>query len=99
MFKSSGQIAVERLIEHIDQLSQKSADTQKNLMAKLLVDAKEHNEHNEWGLAMENLLDNIYEIDFKLDTTTIELTKTAFKECKMDYSNFIFIEKLVDKAR
>jgi hypothetical protein len=44
---------------------------------------------------MENLLDNIYEIDFKVDSTTIELTKTAFKECQMDYLKFAFIEKLI----
>jgi hypothetical protein len=95
MFKSSGQIAVGRLIEHIDLLSQKSTDTKRDLMIKFVVDAKVHIENNEWGLAMENLLDNIYEIDFKVDSTTIELTKTAFKECQMDYLKFAFIEKLI----
>jgi hypothetical protein len=95
IFKSSGQKAVERLIAHIDLLSQKSGDTQKDQMIKFLADAKEHNDYNEWGLAMENLLENIYEIDFKIDLTTVELTKTAFKECQMDYSKFTFIEKLV----
>lgn len=95
MFKSSGQKAVELLIDHIDQLSKESAASQKELMINFLADAKEHSEYNEWGLAMENLLENIYEIDFKVDTTTIQLAKAAFKECQMDYSKFTFIEELV----
>jgi hypothetical protein len=95
MFKSSGQKAVERLLKHIDLLSQKSADTQKDLVTKFLADAQENIDYNEWGLAMEMLLENIYETDFRIDSTTIELTKTAFKECQMDYSKFSFIEKLV----
>ena len=95
MFKLSGQKAVERLVKHIDQLSQKSASIQRDLVTKFLADAQENIDHNEWGLAMEMLLESIYEIDFKVDTTTIELTKTAFNECQMDYSKFIFIEKLV----
>ena len=95
MFKSSGQKAVERLINHIDLILKNSANGQKDLMTKFLADAKETNEYNEWGLAMENLLDNIYEIGFKVDVTTIELAKLAIKECQMDYSKFTFIEKLV----
>lgn len=95
MFKSSGKKAVEQLIKHVDLLSQKSADIQKDLVTKYLADAQENVDHNEWGLAIEMLLENIYEIDFKIDLTTIELTKTAFKECEMDYSQFAFIEKLV----
>lgn len=95
MFKSSGQKAVERLITHIDLISQKTVDSQKNAMAKFLEDAKIQNDYNEWGLAMENLLENMYEIDFEIDSTTVELAKTAFRECQMDYTKFIFIEKLV----
>ncbi|MBX7226946.1 MAG: hypothetical protein K1X55_13010 [Chitinophagales bacterium] len=95
IFKSSGKKAVEQLIKHIDFLSQKSGDTQKDLMRKFLADAKEHNDYGEWGLAMENLLQNLYEIDFKIDTITVELAKEAFKKCQMDYTEYIFIEELV----
>ncbi len=96
MLKSLGQNAVERSINHIDLLSNKSDESQKILIIGFLTDAKELINQNEWGLAMENLLDSIDEVGFKVDKTTIELSKTAIKECQMDYSKFIYIEKWVE---
>lgn len=95
MLKSRGQKAVEQLLNHIDLLSKRSPKRENDLVTKFLAEAKEQNEFYEWGLAMENLLVNIYEIDFPIDTTTLELTKIAVKECQMDYSKFAFIEELV----
>jgi hypothetical protein len=84
------------LINHIALVSNKSDEAQKILMIGFLADAKELINHNEWGLAMENLLDSIDKVNFIVDKTTIELTKTAVKECQMDYSKFIYIEKLLE---
>jgi hypothetical protein len=50
---------------------------------------------NEWGIGLENLLSNIYEIDFTIDRKAVDLAKDAIAECDMNYSDWIFIEELV----
>lgn len=48
------------------------------------------------GIVIENLLDNIYEINFKIDRMAVNLAKAAIEECKMDYKEWKFIEDLIE---
>jgi len=65
------------------------------LIKQFISDTSDFIEHNEWGVGLENLLTNIYEIEFPVDKKAIDLAKDAIKECKMDYNDWTFIEELV----
>lgn len=100
---SKAKIATTILLRHIRLLGQNSTDriveglqqTEKELIKKFTDDTLDLIEHNEWGIGLENLLDNIYEIEFTIDKKAIELAKNAIKECGMDYRDWDCIEELV----
>jgi hypothetical protein len=90
-------------LRHIELLGQNSTDrivegfetTEKELIEKFISNTSDFIEQNEWGIGLENLLTNIYEIKFSVDKKAIDLAKDAIKECKMDYNDWTFIEELV----
>ena len=59
---------------------------------KWISDAFELIHYNEWGVALEHLLENSYEIDFKLDKKTLQSAKKAILACGMDYNKWKCIE-------
>ena len=61
---------------------------------KFISDAFELIHYHEWGVALENLLDNLYEIEYPLNEQVIKLAKEAVLACKMDYSEWDCIEEL-----
>jgi len=91
-------------LRHIEALGQQSPDrsvkgfrgeeTEKEFIRKIISDTWELIEHNEWGVGLENLLSNLYDINFKVDGKAIELAKTAIEICKMNYEDWKFIEEL-----
>src|SRR4051812_26981015 len=101
--KSKAKLKTEHLVRHIELLGQNALDgivegfekTDKELIRKFTLETLNLIQHHEWGIGLENLLTNIYEIDFKVDKRTIELAKDAIEECGMDYSEWKFIEELV----
>ncbi|MGB4773692.1 MAG: hypothetical protein WBP45_00835 [Daejeonella sp.] len=96
---------IKDFVRHIETLGKRSTnrvidefqETEKELLNKFIADAHDLIEHNEWGTAIENLLINIYEIDFKIDIIAVDLAKAAIEECKMDYKEWKFIEGLVQE--
>lgn len=103
MYESKGKIKTRDFLDHIQDLGQNSSDrkvdgfqeTQNELIKKFATDAEDLVNYNEWGVALGNLLYNIYEIEFTLDKKAIDLAKEAISECKMDYNDWIFMEELV----
>jgi hypothetical protein len=103
MFDSKGKIKTRVFLRHIQVLEQNYSDrivvgfqeTEKELMKKFTADTKNLIDHNEWGVGLENLLSNLYEIKFPLDEKAIDLAKDAIEECEMDYVQWTFIEELV----
>lgn len=88
-------IYVEELVHHLKNQSECIAD--KGLKENLIYTINEVTHllnYNEWRIALENLLDNLYEIDFKVDGITFELMKMAIIHCGLDYKKWNFIEKL-----
>jgi len=51
---------------------------------KILQDTQDLIEHDEWGIALENLIDNLYQIGFRVDKTSIDLAKQAIEVCRLD---------------
>lgn len=105
MFESQAKIKTKNFLRHIELLGQNSSDrivdgfqgTEKELVKKFTTDTSDLIEHDEWGIGLENLLTNIYEIEFKVDKRAIELAKDAINECGMKYKNWIFIEELMNE--
>ena len=94
----------QNFLRHIELLGQNSSDkvvdgfkeTEKELLKQFIADTADLIQHNEWGVGLENLLTNIFEIQFTLDETAVELAKDAIRECGMDYNDWTFIEELVN---
>ncbi len=90
------------LVKHVGYLSEGATDrvieafglTEKQLVHKFIADTKEYIEYNEWGVGLENLLENLYEISFPLDEKTLLLAKEALRECGMNLERWKFIEEL-----
>jgi hypothetical protein len=103
MFESKGKIKTRDFLRHIQVLGQNSSDrivdgfkeTEKALIKKFTTETEDLINDNEWGVGLENLLDNIYEIEFTLDKKAIDLARDAIRECKMKYEDWAFIEELV----
>ena len=68
---------------------------EKELMLNFIADTEPLVDHNEWGVGLGNLLNNLYEIEFPLDRKAIDLARDAIKECELDYNKWSFIEELV----
>ncbi len=103
MFDSKAKIKTRDFLRHIEVLGQNSSDrivegfqeTEKELINKFTADTDDLIDHNEWGVGLENLLSNLYEIKFPLDRKAVDLAKDAINECEMDYDEWTFIEELV----
>ena len=103
MFDSKAKIKTRDLLRHIQTLGQNSSDrivfgfqeTEKELITKFTVDTEDLINHDEWGVGLENLLNNLYEIEFSLDRKAVDLAKDTIKECEMDFEQWTFIEELV----
>jgi hypothetical protein len=103
MFDSKAKRKTIEFLKHIQVLSQSSSDrivdgfqrTEKELINEYMAECQELIDYDEWGLGLENLLSNMYEIRFTIDSESIEKIKAAMTECKMNYENWRFIEELV----
>lgn len=103
MFESKAKIKTRNFLRHIELLGQHASDrvvpgfeqTEKELLKQFTANTYDLIEHNEWGVGLEILLTNIYEIEFTLDKKAVQLAKDAIEECEMDYSDWTFIEELV----
>ena len=101
--ESQAKIKTKDFLRHIKLLAQNSSDrivdgfhgTEKDLIKRFTADASDLIEHGAWGIGLEYLLNNIYEIEFRVDKRAIELAKDAIDECGMEYKDWIFIEELV----
>lgn len=89
---TKGKIKTENFVKHIEALGEKASD---NRIEAFTADAWDLIKNNEWGVGLENLLSNIYEIEFIIDNKAVDLAKDAIAECKMNYNDWTFIEELV----
>ncbi len=103
MVDSKAKIKTRDFLRHIQVLEQNASDrivdgfqaTEKELIKKFTIETEDLIDHNEWGIGLENLLSNLYEIEFPLDRKAVDLAKDAIKECKMNYDDWTFIEELL----
>lgn len=102
MIGSKEKIKIKEFVDHIShlvafahkQIVDGFQENQKELLTKYLDDTYELIDNNEWGVGLENLLTNLYEIDFVIDQRTIELAFDALKSCGYELDKWKFIEEL-----
>lgn len=105
MLKSKAEIKIIEFTNHINSLipfsHTKIVDgfdkNQKELLKRYIKDTKDLIEYNECVIGLENLLQNIHEIDFKIDEKAIELAKEAIELCSFEYEKWKFIEEVKNK--
>lgn len=103
MFDLKEKNKTREFLQHVYVLGQNASDrivdgfqkTEKELINKFTADTEELMNNNEWGVGLENLLNSLYEIEFRLDMKAVDLARGAIAECKLDYKEWKFIEELV----
>lgn len=98
----TGKTKATAFLNHIEELARDSSnrivegfdETEKELMTKFIANAKELIDHDEWGVGLENLITNLYEIDFKIDDKAVKLAKQAMAACNLNFDHYSFIEEL-----
>ena len=103
MFESKAKTTTKNFLRHIELLGQNASDravdgfekTEKELLKQFIAETSDLIGYNEWGVGLENLLANIYEIEFTLDKKAVDLAKDAIMACGMDYRDWAFMEELV----
>lgn len=100
---SIGETKVKEFINVLESLSQKASEdiyyespqgqnsNEKEYLSSLINQARELIEHNEWYVALENTLDNLHEINYKLEGKVLDLASAAFESVptKSDRANLI----------
>jgi hypothetical protein len=104
MFESKGKRKTKELLKHIEILGHDSSDrivygfrgheTEMTFINEVIRDAWDLIEHNEWGVALDMVLNNLYEIHFRLDDKAVVLAKDAITACEMNYEEWKWIEEL-----
>jgi hypothetical protein len=105
MFESKAKRKIKELVKQIGFLSQNCSEkfieafglTEKQAVEKFIADTEEYIEYNEWGLGLETLLENLYEISFSLDEKAIQLAKEALQACEFDLEKWKFIDELKEE--
>lgn len=65
------------------------------LMERFVEDSRDLVAHGEAGVALENILNNLYEVDFRITGDMLRLSRDAVNACGLDWSEWKFIEELV----
>lgn len=68
---------------------------EKQYLEHLVKEARELIKYNEWHVALENTVDNLLEIDYKLDSNVLDLASAAFKAAANESDRL----KLIDSLR
>ncbi|WP_289055984.1 hypothetical protein [Carboxylicivirga marina] len=105
MIKAKGKIKTQEFVDHLGSLLPLAhtnlidgfKENQRELLKKSLDDANSLIENNEWGIGLENLLTNLYEIEFNIDNKTVKLAFDALKSCGFKLEEWKFIEELKSK--
>lgn len=58
----------------------------KDYLNLLVKDARYYLDYNEWLIALENTVSNLYETDIKLDKCILDIAKEAFGEHLKEYN-------------
>jgi hypothetical protein len=64
-------------------------------LEKFIKDSEDLIENNEFGIALENLLTNLYEFEFRLNQKQINIAKEAIKKMNWKWEDWKFIQELV----
>lgn len=92
IFKNKAKEKVKAFTNEIEKLNE--ALGEENLK-QVIQDTNELINHNEYGVALENLLSNLYDFDIKIEQTQLLMAKEALNEMKINWSDWKFIEELV----
>jgi len=69
-------------------------ETEKAFLNRIIADTRLLMENNEYVVGLENLISNLYEVEFKIDEKGIQLVKESIKSCGLDYNDWRFVEEL-----
>lgn len=86
----------EKVIEFLEVLQLRNKKSSNERVEKFLEDAFELVENREYGIALENILENLYEYSISINEELLKLAKEAIQIMKMNWKDWEFINELVE---
>ncbi|QHT67848.1 hypothetical protein GXP67_14965 [Rhodocytophaga rosea] len=71
--------------------------TKRQLLQKFITETEEYIKYNEWGVGLEHILVQLYEVEFTIDEKAIQLAKDALHECGFELDKWKIIDELKAK--
>ena len=101
-FEPKAKKKTREFVKHINFLSQTCSDeyldafglTKRHLLQKFIAESEEYIKYNEWGVGLEHILVQFYEIRFTIDEKSVQLAKNALQECGYSLKDWSFIDEL-----
>lgn len=88
---NSAKKAVRAFVDHLELNTRKR---EVELVDRFLYDSREMIESDEWGVALENLLENLNEINYRLDEKEISLVHNSLAAMGIDPKDWNILEGL-----
>jgi len=86
--------AKEKVMEFTNEIKLLQSELNDSRLEKFIQDTEDLIQYNEFGIALENLLTNLYEFEIKIKPNHISLAKEAMQKMKMNWEDWKFIEEL-----
>ena len=88
-------IAKKKVLAFTNEMKLLQKEINNSRLEKFIEDTEELIQHNEYGIALENLISNLYEFEIEINQNQLEIVKEALLEMKMNWDDWKFIEELV----
>ena len=85
-----------KVIEFLEVLQLRNKRSSDERVEKFLEEAFELVENREYGIALENILENLYEYSISINEELLELAKEAIQIMKMNWKDWECINELVE---
>lgn len=86
----------EKVIEFLNVLQSRNQKLNDKRVERVLKDSFELVENNEYGIALENTLENLYEYEISINEELAELAKEAIQKMQLNWKDWEFIKELVE---
>ena len=84
----------EKVIEFLNLLKSRNQKLNDERVERFLKEAFELVENNEYGVGLENILENLYEFGINLNQKQITTAKEAIQKMNLNWEEWKFIENL-----
>ncbi|MEO0900350.1 MAG: MafI family immunity protein [Bacteroidota bacterium] len=89
--------AKEKVLEFVQEIQKSQKGIANSELEQKIQDSFELIDHFEFGVALENLIENLYEFDIPISQNQIAIAREAAEAMEINWGKFEYIEELKSK--